>query len=149
MRFSASILCSLLLLTLSPAKAAEMKPPLASSRGPVLCIWSITVTQLAVAEKCHKGQAPDYVDALKWSLGEMDDFIKRNSTTIQKDLDARRTRLTAEVTGKIKLDPKGECVPGQPMLVFYPKQIPPRQAIENATNRLLEFNRRPEMQPCI
>ena len=128
---------------------AELEPPLASSRGPVLCIWSITVTQIAVAEKCFKGQAPEYVDALKWSVGEMDAFIKRNSLTLQKDLDSRRARLTAEVTSKIRLDPKGACVPGQPLLVFYPKDIPPRSAIESATNRLLEFNRRPEMKPCI
>ena len=148
MKFEALALFSLSLFA-SPSFAAELEPPLASSRGPVLCIWSITVTQIAVAEKCFKGKAPEYVDALKWSVGEMDSFIKRNSTTLQKDLDSRRARLTSEVTAKIRLDPKGACVPGQPLLVFYPKEIPPRAAIETATNRLLEFNRRPEMKPCI
>ena len=102
-----------------------------------------------MAEKCFKGQNQEYVDALKWSVGRMDDFIKRNSKTEQKDLDARRARLTSDVTGKIQLDPKGACLKGQPLMVFYPKQVPPRSAIEQATNKLLAFNRRPEMQPCI
>lgn len=147
MRFIASALLGL--LAAFPSHAAELEPPLASSRGPVLCIWSISVTQIAVAEKCYKGQPAEYVDALKWSVGQMDDFIKRNSVTVQKDLDDRRTKLTGEVVGKIKLDANGACVPGQPLLMFYPKQIPPRSAITDATNKLLEFNRRPEMNPCI
>ena len=133
----------------SQALAAEVQPPLGSSRGPVLCIWSITVTQIAVAEKCYKDKNPEFLGTLKWSLGEMDGFIKRNSTTVQKDLDDRRTKLTGEVVKKIQLDAKGECVPGQPMLVFYPKQIPSRQEVESATSKLLEFDRRPEMGQCI
>jgi hypothetical protein len=147
MRFIASALLGLFVAF--PSFAAELEPPLASSRGPVLCIWSITVSQIAVAEKCFKGQPTEYVDALKWSVGQMDDFIKRNSVTVQKDLDDRRAKLSGEVVKKIKLDPSGACVPGQPLLVFYPKQIPPRSAISEATNKLLEFNRRPEMNPCI
>lgn len=136
-------------LLCSQAIAAEYKPPLASSRGPVLCIWSIAVTQIAVAEKCYKGRDPEFVDALKWSLGEMDPFIMRNSKTAQKELDERRMKLSADVVKKIELDGKGACVPGQPMLVFYPKQIPKREKVEAAINKLLEFNRRPEMNPCI
>ena len=147
MRFIASALLGL--LAAFPSFAAEVAPPLASSRGPVLCIWSITVTQIAVAEKCFKGQPTEYVEALKWSVGRMDDFIKRNSVTLQKDLDGRRSKLTGEVVKKIKLDANGVCVPGQPLLVFYPKQIPPRSAIAEATNKLLEFDQRPEMNPCI
>ena len=148
MRFPASAAVTLLAMTL-PAFAAEVEPPLASSRGPVLCIWSITVTQIAVAEKCHKADNPEFVDTLKWSLAQMDTFIKRNSVTTQGELDGRRIRLTDEVAKKIQLDAKGQCVPGQPMLVFYPKQIPKREEVEKATTKLLEFNRRPEMGACI
>lgn len=148
MRFLAFAFISSLFVA-SHVNAGELEPPIANSRGPVLCIWSITVTQIAVAEKCFKGQNRDYVDALKWSVGQMDTFIKRNSSTEQKELDARRDKLTSDVSGKIELDPKGACIPGQPLMVFYPKQPPPRAAIEAAINKLLEFNRRPEMHPCI
>jgi hypothetical protein len=145
---SALIVC-LGLGAFTAAHAAEVEPPLGSSRGPVLCIWSITVTQIAVAEKCHKGSNVEFVDTLKWSLGQMDAFIKRNSITTQAELDGRRIKLTEEVAKKIQLDAKGECVPGQPMLVFYPKQMPKRQEVVTATTKLLEFNRRPEMGACI
>jgi hypothetical protein len=138
-----------LLAIASTTVSAQVQPPMGSSRGPVLCIWSITVTQIAVAEKCFKGQNPEFVEALRWSIGKMDEFILRNSNTKQMELEARKIKLSGDVLKNVKVDPAGACVPGQPLLVFYPKQIPPRAEIETATNRLLEFNRRPEMKPCI
>ncbi|MBL0371398.1 hypothetical protein JJB09_05100 [Rhizobium sp. KVB221] len=131
------------------AHATEVEPPLSSNRGPVLCVWSITVTQIAVAEKCFKGKDPEFVDTLKWSLGRMDAFILRNSKISVMALEARRRKLSNDVLKNMKADAAGVCVPGQPLLVFYPKTIPPRAEIEAATNKLLEINRRPEMNPCM
>lgn len=141
-------------LTVGPVRASDDLRPLTQDvppdkHGAVMCVWMITVSIKAIGEVCYKERDAAFMDALDWSLAEIESFIIRNSAITTEQIMKGRARYRDDIVKRAAADREAICVPGFNSIYPAPDRIPSRQSIEERTHKLLAIERPPVWNPCL
>lgn len=118
-------------------------------QGAVMCMWMINVSIKALGENCHGGRDAVYLEAIDWSVREMEAFIMRNSRITASQLAQGRAHFVRLAVRDISEDRERRCASGQHSIYPAPDKIPTRQEIEAITRQLLSIERPPVWRPCL
>lgn len=117
--------------------------------GAVMCVWMITVSIKVLGENCYGGRDAAYLEAIDWSIREMEAFIMRNSRITADQLAQGRAHFVRLAQKEISADREQQCVSRQHSIYPAPDKIPTRQEIEASTRQLLSVDRSPVWNPCL
>lgn len=126
-----------------------------SGHGAVMCVWSVYV-QLSVAlDICDSTPDPVAKAALSDAIGQMDEFIIKNSLTpvSQAELDARkaseRSKGLTAISGLSKEDASRRCASGNISRMLAAIGTTTAGKLKAEIANLLAVPRPPVMNPCL
>ena len=114
-----------------------------------MCIWMAYVSIKALGENCYGGRDTAYLEALDWSIREMETFIIRNSDITADQVTQGRAHFVRQILEGISADRESVCAPGLGSGYPAPDKFPTRQEIEADMRGLLSIDRPPVWNPCL